>query len=342
MEDKNNIVTLLESGVTYRQIAELYGMCTSTIIANIGKCEDGINRDFHDQIGRFEDGIKLYGQLHQKEERTENDSFILKTLERYLILPMVEKVYATHHLEAILNPTNSNDKLLYAVFHISPKNELKDEIIRIVISDEASDKSLLQTKLISGIIEKLKAGYYTFYMTDKAKSTMLSQLTDKEMSVINLRYLEKELTLEEVGRELGFCKEYIRQVEQSALDRIRRFTIDNPITVAENIAEREKLDSRVDRLEGILRRGYVSGVDERVRGDIQNYFMEKSDILNRQISLTNLPERAKTFCVRTNIKTVGELIDIVNIYRDTLNEERGIGKKTYNEIVKFIKEVYTI
>ena len=59
---------------------------------------------------------------------------------------------------------------------------------------------------------------------------MFNVLTEREKSVITHRFginFEKPKTLAEVGDMLGYSKERIRQIEENALTKMRRFSKTN-------------------------------------------------------------------------------------------------------------------
>ena len=52
----------------------------------------------------------------------------------------------------------------------------------------------------------------------------MAPLTDREREVLRLRYglgLDRELTLEEIGRRLSVTRERVRQIESRALGKLR-------------------------------------------------------------------------------------------------------------------------
>jgi RNA polymerase nonessential primary-like sigma factor len=65
---------------------------------------------------------------------------------------------------------------------------------------------------------------------------MLEELTPPERQVLSLRFgLEdgKELSLAKIGRELNLSRERVRQLENRALDRLRR---KQPLALREYLA----------------------------------------------------------------------------------------------------------
>jgi RNA polymerase primary sigma factor len=60
-------------------------------------------------------------------------------------------------------------------------------------------------------------------MADEVERAM-APLTEREREVLRLRYglgLDRELTLEEIGRRLSVTRERVRQIESRALGKLR-------------------------------------------------------------------------------------------------------------------------
>ena len=64
-------------------------------------------------------------------------------------------------------------------------------------------------------------------------SSIVDTLPEKEREVIRLRFY-KEKTLEEAGKELGITKEYVRQIEEKGLARLRQ-RYEHPENIPEEI-----------------------------------------------------------------------------------------------------------
>jgi len=56
---------------------------------------------------------------------------------------------------------------------------------------------------------------------------ILEQLTDRERRIVEARMLSEEpRTLRELGKELGVCRERVRQLESQARDKLREALAD--------------------------------------------------------------------------------------------------------------------
>lgn len=55
-----------------------------------------------------------------------------------------------------------------------------------------------------------------------AKAMMVTLLNEREQFVIQQRYLKTEqVSLQKIGNELGICREWVRQIEEKALNKLR-------------------------------------------------------------------------------------------------------------------------
>lgn len=161
-----------------------------------------------------------------------------------------------HHFALRANSTNGEDhgipvnlfslmlkyKRLIASFHLVngryPEDEEAAQLLKQPVEDAIKIKDLSNLSWVSlesgedaGFVSQLSRIPAPFKdPADAIDQTQnlarvqkaLACLPVKELQVLNLRFLNSDLTLEEVGNQLGVTRERVRQIQDKAFVRIRR------------------------------------------------------------------------------------------------------------------------
>ena len=160
------------------------------------------------------------------------------------------------------------------------------------------------------------------YSARNIKNVMQKKLTDREYTVLELRY-GRRMTLEEVGKEFGVTRERIRQVEAKALRKLKNPSTMKSMSVVSYDeyqalkAENLKLNVKVERLEKTLGDNSVEA--------------EKNSVLDMPIEDLELSVRSCNCLKRYGLTTAGKVVEFVDRY-NSLAKIRNLGRKSAKEI----------
>lgn len=160
------------------------------------------------------------------------------------------------------------------------------------------------------------------YSARNIKNVMQKKLTDREYTVLELRY-GRRMTLEEVGKEFGVTRERIRQVEAKALRKLKNPSTMKSMSVVSYDehqalkAENVKLNVKVERLEKALGDNSVEA--------------EKNSVLDMPIEDLELSVRSCNCLKRYGLTTAGKVVEFVARH-NSLAKIRNLGRKSAKEI----------
>lgn len=180
----------------------------------------------------------------------------------------------------------------------------------------------------------------------------LRTLSEREQTVIGLRY-EKEMTLQQTGKELHVTQERIRQIQAKALRKLKNPIRTNYILYGEQGNLRKKdLDERELRLES--REKQLIEIEKRLgfkhneinEAEIEHVAYDeprKSKIGKNGLTYSdafldmNLSVRSFNCLARSGFLTVN---DVIKAIRDgSIIRIRNLGKKSIDEIIDRVMEV---
>lgn len=177
-------------------------------------------------------------------------------------------------------------------------------------------------------------------------------LSEREQTVIGLRY-EKEMTLQQTGKELNVTSERIRQIQAKALRKLKNPIRTNYILYGEqgNIKKKEldarelELNSREQQLNVIEKRLGLknSQLEETISKIITYDEPRKSNIGRNGLTYSEafldmeLSVRSFNCLARSGFLTVG---DVIKAIRDgSIIKVRNLGRKSLEEIINRVVAV---
>ena len=169
----------------------------------------------------------------------------------------------------------------------------------------------------------------------------VAALYEKERFVLDER-LRQCKTLETIGVDMGVCRERVRQIEASAIRKLRRPKVAAAMRVSTLERRAEVLQTKVEALtaknaalaeqDKLLRRSIKAALDGAVN-------IEPPPPAIIPIGQLDLSVRAYNCLIRAGFRTTD---DILAVDRHTLSRVRNLGYKTASEIIaKMRVEGYT-
>lgn len=176
--------------------------------------------------------------------------------------------------------------------------------------------------------------------------TAVNTLSERERCVFELRY-RRELTLREAGVLLNVGSERVRQIQAKALRKLRTPSRIRLIKYGRTFVETE---NEVKKLQAEVNALKVQLLNEKFRlinNGLTEEEVKQADMLAASIYELNLSVRSTNCLHRSNIKTLGDLIDFCEKYRAYdpygtfgLCRIRNMGQKSCAEIIQKLKEVW--
>lgn len=148
-------------------------------------------------------------------------------------------------------------------------------------------------------------------------------LKPKEKYVLDRRYNHNE-TLQKIGDDLGFSREYIRQIEYRTI-----YKLTTPRAISEIFCSdlNEKIQQLREEKEKIIKQ-YMEEI-EVLPQELEEEKWKKS-LVNKNISELELSVRSNNCLRRAKIYTIG---DLAQKTREDLMRIRNLGWRSLNEIV---------
>lgn len=173
----------------------------------------------------------------------------------------------------------------------------------------------------------------------------VNTLSEREQWVFGLRY-QRDLTLREAGVLLDVGPERVRQIQAKALRKLRTPSRIRLIKYGRTFVETE---NEVKKLQAEVNALKVQLLNEKFRlinNGLTEEEVKQADIRSASIYDLNLSVRAHNCLARANIKTLGDLIDFCDKYREYdswgtfgLSRIRNMGRKSCEEVFRQLKDV---
>lgn len=172
-----------------------------------------------------------------------------------------------------------------------------------------------------------------------ALAMCMSNMTDREMLVIRLRYFEQK-TLKEVGEIIGTKSERVRQVEAKGIRKMRWRDCGYILAHGAKAYMNKRVNEKVENVLKVRKQELEDEYREKMAGAVIRDDENKRDII-RKLKATTIEEmdlsvRAYNCTKRVRIDTVGELMERYPTYEQLITI-RNLGRKSAEEIIEKVQ-----
>lgn len=187
------------------------------------------------------------------------------------------------------------------------------------------------------------------HMSDESElylAMSLSRLTDREKKVIYLRYF-RQLTLREVGQEIGTANERARQIEAKAVRKLRNpyhasgYIIKYGAKAYVEMRVNEKVETARQEIEEQLVADYHAKMAEMEEKGMKlqlEALDTKARSYSTELTELDLSVRAYNCMSRAGCKTVSDIIQKYPTWNDAC-KIRNLGRKSMEEISQKLKKM---
>lgn len=233
---------------------------------------------------------------------------------------------------------DGTDECVFRALKIN-KNEIKD----LKTNDYSSLIEILKGKiikiypynlLVASLGEEIFINDFKRYhnLINEVETIMFSSLSENQIRVLRMRFIN-EMTLDKIGKNLSMSKERVRQIEVSALKKIKRALANNVFLFSKDMDykknELKKLEKEIEVKKQEL---------ERLNGEVLAKFRDNFshlDLLNRKIETLALSNRSYNHLHKANIITISDLLNIIE--NQKILKIRHIGVNSIQEIVNVLE-----
>lgn len=219
------------------------------------------------------------------------------------------------------------------------KNEIKD----LETNDYSSLVELLRGKIIkiypynllaASLGEKIFTNDFKKYpnLINEVETIMFSSLSENQIRVVRMRFIN-EMTLDKIGKNLSMSRERVRQIEVSALRKIKRALANNVFLFSKDMDDKKNKLKELER-EIEVKKQQLEKLNEDVLAKFGENFLH-SDLLNRKIETLALSNRSYNHLHRANIVTISDLLNVIE--NQKILKIRHIGVNSIQEIVNVLE-----
>lgn len=173
------------------------------------------------------------------------------------------------------------------------------------------------------------------------KKVLREHFTERERKVLISRGIRK-MSVEQIGKELNVTRERIRQIEAKALRKFRKRNLRNQVFLgidyykrfeeAKNEGRKIASQEMTDMLEDFKTLYYKEKKQELIQSEKSRIYQQ---VMETSIEDMGLSTRSKNCLRRKKLFTIG---DIIHLKKSDLMEIRCLGKRSYDEIIRALRE----
>ena len=166
--------------------------------------------------------------------------------------------------------------------------------------------------------------------------SVLSTLTERESTVLKLRYREKK-TLVETGREFNITRERVRQIEAKALRKMRHPSRAKAITAVSFEQFKEQSDKyfKLSQEYELLKSAFESVTNQTAEPSVIIPMAKLSETMQNPLCDLELSVRSYNCLKRAGKNT---LHDVCKMTESELQRVRNLGRKSYEEVIRKLQE----
>ena len=221
----------------------------------------------------------------------------------------------------------------------------KNEVENIEDNDYSSLVELLRGKIIkiypynllaASLGEKVFINDFKRYpnLINEIETIMFSNLSENQIRVVRMRFIN-EMTLDKIGKNLSMSRERARQIETSALRKIKRSLANAVFLFSKDMDDKKNKLKELERQIEVKKR-QLEKLNEDVLTKFEKNFSH-SDLLDKKIETLALSNRSYNHLHKANITTISDLLKVIE--NQKILKIRHIGVNSIQEIVNVLEEI---